>query len=148
MAENRATFPPPVLDCARVLRYVIIDKGIEFSGRSLLFVDGKELGQAPCLAICEEKKTEGVLLFHCTGDWTVLGCSAHKSIKDAQLRAEDIYKGTSQRWVDAKVSPEAADAYLDEMFGEDRCSVCGKRPDEVDSLVQRGSVHICNHCAG
>ena len=148
MAENRVTSPPPVLDCARLLRYVVIDKRIEFSGRTLLFVDGKELGEVPCLAICEEKKTGAVLLFHCTRDWTTLGCSAHKSITEAQLRAEGIYKGTSSRWVDAKVSPEAAEAYLDEMFGEDRCSVCGRRPDEVDSFVQSGSVRICNHCAG
>src|SRR3954466_14965739 len=146
MAENRASSPPPVLDCARVLHYVIIDKRIEFSGRSLLFVDGKELGEVPCLAICEEKESGGVLLFHCTVDWTSLGCSAHKLITDAQLCAEGIYKGTSSRWVDAKVSPEAAEAYLDEMFGENRCSVCGRRPHEVESFVQRGSVRICNHC--
>jgi hypothetical protein len=148
MAENREGSPPPVLDSARVLRYVIIDKNIQFSGRSLLFVDGKELGEVPCLAICEEKKTGGVLLFHCTRDWTVLGCSTHKSVTDAQVRAEGVYKGTSSRWVDANVSREAAEAYLDEMFGEDRCSICGKRPDEVDSFVQRGSVRICNYCAG
>jgi hypothetical protein len=51
------------LDCVRLLRYVIIDKTIEFSGQSPLFVDGRELGDVPCLAICEEKKTGGVLLF-------------------------------------------------------------------------------------
>ena len=147
MAENREGSPPPVLDCARLLCYVIIDKGIEFSGRSLLFVDGKELGDVPCLAICEEKKTGGVLLFHCTTDWTVLGCSAHKSVADAQVHAEGIYKGTSSRWVDANVSRESAEAYLDELFGEDRCSVCGKRPDEVDSFVQGRSVRVCNDCA-
>ena len=148
MAENRASSPPPVLDCARVLHYVIIDKSIEFSGRSLLFVDGKELGEVPCLAICEGKKTGGVLLFHCTRDWTVLGCSTHQSVADAQVRAEGIYKGTSSRWVDAKVSREAAEAYLDVMFGEDRCSVCGRRPDEVDSFIRKGSDRICDLCAG
>jgi len=148
MAENRDASPPPVLDCARVLRYAIIDSSIEFAGRSLLFVGGKELGKVPCLAICEEKKTGGVLLFHCAEDWAVLGCSAHKTMTDAQVRAEAMYKGVSSQWVDAKVSPETAEVYLDEMFGEDRCSVCGRRPDEVDSLVHTGSVHICNHCAG
>jgi len=147
MADYREGSPPPVLDCARVLRYVIIDKSIEFSGRSLLFVDGKELGEVPCLAICEEKKTGAVLLFHCTRDWTVLGCSAHESVTDAQVRAEGVYKGAFSRWVDANVSREAAEAYLDEMLGKDRCSVCGKRPDQVDSFVQRGSVRICNYCA-
>ena len=29
-----------------------------------------------------------------------------------------------------------------EMFGEDRCSVCGKRPDEVDSFVQQVLLHL------
>lgn len=148
MAENRVTLPPPVLDCARVLRYVIIEKDIQFSGRSLLFVGGRELGQVPRLAICEEKKTGGVLLFHCGEDWTVLGCSAHASITDAELRAESAYKGTSARWVDARVSPEDAETYLDEIFAEHRCSVCGRRPDEVDSFVQKGSLRLCKHCAG
>ena len=69
-------------------------------------------------------------------------------VTDAQVRAEGVYKGTSSRWVDANVSREAAEAHLDEMFGEDRCSICGKRPDEVDSFAQRGSVRICNYCAG
>lgn len=147
MAKSREIFPPPVLDCARVLLYVIIDKSIESSGRSLLFVDGKELGRVPCLAVCEEKKTGGVLLFHCTSDWTVLGCSAHKSIRDAQLRAEEIYKGASLVWTNPNVSPEAAEAFLNEMFGEDRCRLCGRRPDEVDSFIQHGSNRICKHCA-
>jgi hypothetical protein len=147
MAENRVSSPPPVLDCARVLHYVIIDKSIEFSGRSLLFVAGEELGAVPCLAICEEKKNGGVLLFHCTDDWSVLGCSAHKSASEAQARAERIYKGVSSRWVDANISRKAAEAYLNALFANDRCSVCGKRPDEVDSFIQKGTARVCDQCA-
>jgi hypothetical protein len=138
--------PPPALDRARVLHYAILDSDIEFSGRSLLFVDGKELGPVPRLAICEEKKTGGVLLFHCAGDWTVLGCAFYDSVSNAQARAERIYKGISTRWVDAKVSQEAAEAYLNELFGNQRCRVCGRRPDEVESLIQEGSSWICDRC--
>ena len=101
MAKKKPSSPPPVLDSARVLNYVIIGEEIKFSGRSLLFVDGKELGPVPCLAICEERETGGVLLFHCKSDWTVLGCSAHASISEAQKRAEHVYRGSSTRWVDA-----------------------------------------------
>jgi hypothetical protein len=147
MDENPRDSPPPVLDCARVLRYLLIDVSMEFSGRTLLFVDGKELGEVPYLAICEKEKNGGVLLFHCTSDWTVLGCSSHKSITDAQERAEAIYRGSSSRWVDANVSREAAEAYLDELFGGDRCSLCGNRPHQVDSFISQGSDLICNHCA-
>jgi hypothetical protein len=150
MAESRVTpsSPPPDLDCARLLHYVVIDSGIEFSGRSLLFVDGKELGAVPCLAICEEKKTGGVLLFHCASDWSVLGCSAHDSVSDAQARAERVYKGVSTRWVDANISREAADAYLNELFANERCRVCGRRPDEVDSFIQEGAAWVCDRCTG
>jgi len=59
--------PPstPVIDCSRLLCYAIVDNTVQFSGRTLLFVDGKELGRVPCLAICENKKLSEVLLFHC-----------------------------------------------------------------------------------
>ena len=140
--------PPPVLDCARLLHYAVLDAGVEFSGRSLLFVDGKELGAVPCLAICEEPKTLGVYLFHCASDWHVLGCSAHQSVSDAKDRAEGVYHGVSTRWVEANVSRDAAEKYLNELFAEQRCNICGKRPDEVDSLIQSGSTLICNHCIG
>jgi hypothetical protein len=112
--------PPPVLDWARVLFYAILDNGVQFSGRTLVFVDGKEIGQVPCLAICAEKKTSGVLLFHCTQEWTVLGCSAHPSAEDAKQRAERIYAGLSTRWVDANVSEEAAESYLDNLMKNSR----------------------------
>jgi hypothetical protein len=131
-----------------LLHYAVLDGGVEFSGRSLLFVDGKELGAVPCLAICEDTKTPGVLLFHCAIDWHVLGCSAHESVPEAKDRAEGVYRGVSTRWVEANVSRDVAEVYLNELFAQQRCSVCGKRPDEVESLIQSGSPLICNRCVG
>lgn len=52
-------------------------------------------------------------------------------------------KGVSARWADANISREAADAYLNELFANERCRVCGSRPDEVDSFIQDGSAWIC-----
>jgi hypothetical protein len=142
------TPPPPALYCDRVLQYAILNDAVEFSGRTLLFVDGRELGAVPRLAICEERKSGGVLLLHCTSDWTVLGCSAHKAVADAQVRAERIYRGISSQWVNANVSPETFAAYLDELFDDQRCRTCGKRPDEVESMTQDGSTWVCNICSG
>jgi hypothetical protein len=140
--------PPPALYCARVLQYAVLNDEVEFSGRTLLFVDGRELGAVPCLAICEERKSGRVLLLHCTSDWTVLGCSAHKSVVDAQVRAERIYRSISSRWVNTNVSPETFAAYLDELFDGQQCRMCGKRPDEVESMTQDGSTWVCDTCSG
>lgn len=147
MATNSTQNPPPVLDCARVLDYAVLDSGVEFSGHSLLFVNGQELGAVPCIAVCEDMKTSDILLFHCAADWNVLGCSAHPSVGDAKLRAEHVYRGVASRWVHANVSRDAARTFLDDQFGHKECSICGKRPYEVNSILQRGSVWICDRCA-
>jgi hypothetical protein len=92
--SRRQSVPPPAIDCARVLSYAALDVGVQFSGRTLLFVDGKELGPAPRLAICEDVKTSDILMFHCTRDWQVLGCSAHTTLEEARSRAEEIFVGS------------------------------------------------------
>jgi hypothetical protein len=152
-SNNTHETPPPeaVIACSRVLCYAVVDSTVQFSGRTVLFVDGKELGQMPCLAICDGKKSSGVLLFHCDSEWTPLGCSAHGSVTDAKTRAERIYLGISARWVDAGVSEEAAEAYLNEQFGNARCSFCDKRPDEADQMFHnkgegKDEVRICDRC--
>lgn len=102
--------------------------------------------QVPCLAICEDKRLTGVLLFHCDAEWNVLGCSAHDSVSKAKQHAEVIYRGLSGHWVDANVSEEVAEAYLDETFGDHRCKICGKRADQVEQLVETDAGFICDRC--
>ena len=155
--------PPstPVINCSRLLCYAIVDHTVQFSGRTLLFVDGKELGQVPCLAICENKKLSDVLLFHCDSKWNTLGCSGHQSVAEAKAKAERIYAGISALWVDAGISKQTAEAYLNRQFGSERCSFCGKRPDQVDQMWQetrrdrpsdrqsgqrKQKVRICDRC--
>jgi hypothetical protein len=138
--------PPPVLDCARVIEYAVLNESVGYSGHTLLFVGGKELGQVPYLAICEDKKPSRFLLFHCDREWTVLGCSAHGSVGEARDRAERIYPGLSTYWVDAHVTEEQAEQYLTEWFGDERCTFCGKRPDQVEQLIQRNETRICDRC--
>jgi hypothetical protein len=138
--------PPPALDCARVLEYVFIPSSNEYSGRTLLFVDGKEIGRVPCLAICEEKSSGGVLFFHCDAEWNVLGCAPYASVAEAKNKAERIYAGLLPSWIASGVSEAEAERYLDELFADERCSFCGKRADLVEQLFQKGSVYICDGC--
>lgn len=138
--------PPPALGCARVLEYVFIPLSNGYSGRTLLFVDGKELGRVPRLAICEEKSSGGVLLFHCDEEWNVLGCARYDSIARAKNKAEWIYPGLRPSWIESGVSEDEAERYLDEHFANERCSFCGKRADKVNQLFSKDSVFICDSC--
>ncbi len=136
------TAPPPCIDCARVVEYAVMDESVGYSGRTLLFVDGEEIGQMPCMAICEYSKDQRVMLFHCNREWKALGASAHGSAEEAEKRAECVYPGVSTRWVNAGVSTEQAELYLDEKFGAGRCSFCGTRADLVEQLIQKNSARI------
>src|ERR1700719_3065093 len=102
---NTARKPPLLLANARVLEYAVLDDSVRYSGRSFLFVDGKELGPVPCLAICRESNNSGGLLLHCDWDWSVLGVAGYPSSDEAKRRAEHIYPGVSTRWI----KPEGAE---------------------------------------
>ena len=47
MAENKLNSPPPVLDCARVLQYLILEKGIEFAGPDASLRGRQGIGRSP-----------------------------------------------------------------------------------------------------
>jgi hypothetical protein len=136
--------PPPVLMCARVIEFAVLDESVRYSGRTSLYVDGKELGAVPCLAICVD--TDGVLLLHCDSDWNALGYSGHRSVEEAKQVSERIYAGLSACWKNPQISPEQAEKYLDDVFKKDRCSFCGRRPDQVQQMIQKESVRICDRC--
>jgi ClpX C4-type zinc finger len=81
------------------------------------------------------------LLFHCDA------CSAHGSAREAKNRAETIYRGLSAHCAEAHVSVEEAEQYLDELFGEERCSLCGRRADQVEKIIQRTGARVCDRCS-
>jgi hypothetical protein len=138
--------PPPALDCARVLAFAILNDSIKHAGRTSLYVGGKELGPVPRLAICDASPCSGVLLLHCDADWNVLGIVGCESITDARENAEKTYPGVSACWVDAQVTLDEAEKYLDEIFAGECCSFCGRRPDQLDKMISKHSARICNHC--
>lgn len=141
--------PPPVLDSARLLAYAVLDETVRYSGHSSLFVDGKELGAVPCLAICQPSGASGisgVLLFHCSDDWTVLGAAEYPSVAEAKRRAEHIYRGLYSHWIEANVTEQEVARHMDEVWGDKRCSVCGKTPDQVERLLGKNDVRLCDSC--
>ena len=141
--------PPPVLNAARVLQYVFLDNSIGFAGRTGIFVDGKELGKMPCLAICQPLTANAgteFLLDHCSRDWRVLGCAGYDSLTAAKAAATRIYPRVSGRWVKTNVTKRDAKRYLDRLWNHRRCSFCGKRPYELGQLISKKGIRICDSC--
>jgi hypothetical protein len=95
MKRKTTDAPPPALAGCKVEQYAIRPRSVKYSGHSGLFVEGKELGPVPRMAICREKN--GLNLFYCDRRWNVLGSSgAHATIRSAKARAERAYPGISK----------------------------------------------------
>jgi hypothetical protein len=138
--------PPPVLGNARVLEHAVPDESVTYSGRSSIFVGDEELGRVPCLAICEDLKDKRILLLFCDHEWDVLAAATFESRVAAKDRAERIYPGLSSRWIESHVTEEEASKVRDEMCADHRCSFCGKTPYDVNQVIERNSVRICDSC--
>jgi hypothetical protein len=138
--------PPPVITGARVLEYAVLAQPVTYSGRSGLFVDGKELGPVPCLALCQNLDDQVILLLHCDRDWHALGAAAYGSTAEAKSKAERIYPGVSARWQQTGVSEAAAHEYVAKVSTSRRCSFCGRPPEEVSAMIEKHGVRICNLC--
>ena len=103
--------------------------------------------KVPRLAICVNLgKDIGPMLFHCDDAWNVLGTSGSSTVESVKARAEENYPGVSKRWVDLNTSSEEALQYYDAHSDGLRCSFCGKRPFEIQSLVEGKSANICGSC--
>ena len=63
--EEGSSTPPPVI-CVNdrvLLQYALLDDSVGFRQvHGLLFIEGKEIGRVPCLAICQDKDSEQVTL--------------------------------------------------------------------------------------
>lgn len=92
------------LNDAALLYYVELDESVGYTeGHGLFFVDGKEIGKVPRLAICKDKESGLFTLYYCDENWILLGVAAnYQSVDAAKHRAERIYPGSSARWVDNK----------------------------------------------
>jgi ClpX C4-type zinc finger len=141
----RPEVPPPVLDGDRLLAYAIVDETVNHTGSSTLYVDGKQIGAVPCLAVVQQE-TGGVLLLFCDEQWNSVGVVECSSLAEAQSRAGSEYRGLSPKWVNANVTEQEAAQYLEEQSNSQRCSFCGKPPVAVQQLFAAPAARICDEC--
>ena len=98
------------------------------------------------LAIGESMDHDEFLLLQSNERWTILGSTAHASVAEARERAAQLAPGVEQQWIDRPLTNEDAAAYLDELWKDQKCSFCGRRPDQVTRIVQNGDARICDIC--
>ncbi|MBL8269180.1 ClpX C4-type zinc finger protein [Steroidobacter sp.] len=138
--------PPPVIDAARVISYAFVDD-IPFLGASSPFAEEPSLDAVPRLAIAVGLSAHASpQIFHCDEEWISLGTSGADSVEEAKEDAERVYPGVSNRWIDTNVTVEEALAFYDSETAGLKCSFCGKRPFEVDGLIEGPQATICRSC--
>jgi hypothetical protein len=148
--ENPSAPPPVISVNDRVLLYyAILDASVGYTaGHGLFFVDGKEIGPVPCLAICQDRDSQCVTLYYCDSDWNLLGVAPYESVDAAKRRAERIYPGSLAHWVEARFTEENAKRYLEEAWKGEQCNFCGKKPYEIPTTQFFGNenARICGDC--
>jgi hypothetical protein len=101
--RNPSNLPPQkiTLNDSILVCHAVLDESVGFSpGHGLFFIDGKEIGKVPCLAICKDKDSGLFTLYYCDRHWNMLGVATdYRSVDAAKHRAERIYPGSSNRWV-------------------------------------------------
>lgn len=150
--EKPSAAPPPVISSNDrvLLYYAVLDESVGYTaGHGLFFVDGKEIGRVPCLAICQDKTSPHFALYYCDSDWNLLGVApGYESAEAAKRRAERIYPRSSTRWVKTDFTEQDAVRYLNERWRGEECSFCGKRPFETLAPFVKGNdnARICGDC--
>jgi len=123
-----------------------VDDTVIHTGKQTLYVDGQPLGPVPRLAICQNLGDGAINLFHCDESWGVLGASGGDTAEETKRSAERAYKGITQKWQATGVSREQAQQFQDDLMGGLMCSFCGKRPEQIQSLVRSAYAAICDEC--
>jgi hypothetical protein len=145
MNHDKRNPPPPVIDAARVVSYAFVDD-IPYCHAGSLFTDEAMVAQVPRLAIAVGLAQPGPLVFHCDEDWISLAISDAESVEEAKQAIERNYPGVSERWIETNVTIEEALAYYDSETAGLKCSFCGKRPFQVEGLIEAPSATICRNC--
>jgi hypothetical protein len=141
--------PPIVLHGCRVEQYAIRDRSMPFRGYGRLFVDGKEIGPLPRLAIGRSlsKGIKGLLLFHCDARWgAVAGIGPFSSLRETKQEAERFYAGIRSAWKRTGYSSTQVERQLTRMGPT--CSMCSRIWLDIEKMVEvkKGSIHLCDIC--
>ena len=147
---EKSSTPPPII-CVNdrvLLQYAVLTDSVGFNaGHGLLFVGRNEISRVPYLAICRDKESKQVTLYFCDSDWAPIGIVPSESIEAAKRKAERIYPGSSACWLEAHITEEDANRFVEETWAAQRCSFCGKLPDDRLSIFEgSGNARICDKC--
>lgn len=114
--ERQFSALPPVITVndRLLLHYAVLNDEVGFnSGHGLMFVDGKEIGRVPCLAICQDKDSTQFVLYYCDTDWRPIGIAIYESVDAAKRRVERIYPGSATCWTQASFTESEAERFLE-----------------------------------
>ena len=144
----RVPKPPPLIDNCRVTHYAVRDRSIPLVGPTRHFVDDKELGAVPCLAIAEGRSGE-IVLQYCNRRWVAKGFSVWETLERAKANTERNYPGLMKKWKPTRYSNRRAEQYRRYVWKGLDCTFCGRFPNDFQGMVEnkKRNARICNICA-
>jgi len=89
--------PPNQLDGARVIMWAEVSE-TRPTGGTRHWKDGKVMGPAAGLAICQYDDDSQFYLFYCDQEWAVCTDTCHSSLELAREQAEFEYEGVHGVW--------------------------------------------------
>jgi len=98
------------------------------------------IAYAARLAIGESMDQEEFLVLVCDERWSVVEKTAYASVEKAKASHPEV------EWVDRPLSQDDVSPYLDELWKDQKCSFCGRRPDQVTRIVENGDARVCDIC--
>jgi hypothetical protein len=140
--------PPPIISGSDrvVLHYAVLDESVGYrANHGLFFVNGKEIGKVPLLAISQDKNSPGFLLYYCGDDWSPVGIAVHNSVAEAKRRSDFIYPGSVGCWTETHYAGDDVARYLESL----RCSFCGKNSSDesfAGTFEGEAGARICADC--
>ncbi len=90
----------------------------------------------------------------CNKNWEAEGVIGFTTIEEAKLKAENGYKGISNKWHESEYSEEEISEFLRNEYEVDPksewwrviCSFCGKKDSELEAVLKGKYASICKSC--
>lgn len=136
---------PAIIDSAYVRAYAEIGPGIRFTGRQCIITDGQEAGPAEKIAICQNGPGDYLLLL-CDSEWNSYACAGADTLQELVAEAERWYEGVSSQLVYTNFNAEEDRDHMHTYFKGEKCSFCGRLPNEVEHMFRAESASICSGC--
>ena len=140
------TAPSPMLESSKLVKYATTDPPVVFTGRQVIYLDGKLLDAAPRLAICENLSDQRMHLLLCDDDWNVIAASTGDSLVEVEEMAERWYRGIEDKWIKSPYGEEEFRKYAGDQREELRCSFCGRWDWEYGQAFSVQGSNICDVC--